>query len=97
MVAAEDVHPRDGHGREIMAPDDVAVRLEAIQTAWPSTSVGLSTGACIVPEVDRKRLTHLHLFVSGAFLVECRDDGKARNPGAEATKLRRGQAAGGGI
>lgn len=48
------VHPRDAHGRESLAGDDVAAALEAIRTACPSTPVGVSTGAWIVPEVDQR-------------------------------------------
>ena len=48
------VHPRDAHGRESLAPDDLAATLEAIRAACPSTPVGVSTGAWIVPEVDQR-------------------------------------------
>src|SRR5262249_55852151 len=48
------VHPRDTHGRESLAPDDLAAALQAIRAACPSTPVGVSTGAWIVPEVDRR-------------------------------------------
>jgi uncharacterized protein (DUF849 family) len=48
------VHPRGSDGRESLAPDDVAAALEAIRGACPSTPVGVSTGAWIVPEVDQR-------------------------------------------
>ena len=48
------VHPRDAHGRESLAPDDLAATLEAIRAACPSTPVGVSTGAWIVPQVDQR-------------------------------------------
>ena len=48
------VHPRDAHGRESLAPDEVAVSLEAIRTACQSTAIGVSTGAWIVPDADRR-------------------------------------------
>jgi uncharacterized protein (DUF849 family) len=48
------VHPRDAHGRESLAADDMAAALEAIRAACPSTPVGVSTGAWIVPEVEQR-------------------------------------------
>ena len=48
------VHPRDAHGRESLAPDEVAASLEAIRTACQSTPVGVSTGAWIVPDADQR-------------------------------------------
>ena len=48
------VHPRGSDGRESLAPDDLAAALEAIRAACPSTPVGVSTGAWIVPEDDRR-------------------------------------------
>jgi uncharacterized protein (DUF849 family) len=48
------VHPRDTDGRESLAPDDMAATLEAIRAACPSTPVGVSTGAWIVPDVDQR-------------------------------------------
>jgi uncharacterized protein (DUF849 family) len=46
------VHPRNTQGRESLAPDELAAALEAIRAACPSTPIGVSTGAWIVPEVD---------------------------------------------
>lgn len=48
------LHPRDAHGRESLAADEVAAALEAIRTGCPSTPVGVSTGAWIVPEVAHR-------------------------------------------
>jgi uncharacterized protein (DUF849 family) len=48
------VHPRDKDGRESLAPDDLAATLEAIRRACPSTPIGVSTGAWIIPEVDQR-------------------------------------------
>jgi uncharacterized protein (DUF849 family) len=48
------VHPRDTQGRESLAPDELAASLEAIRAACPSTPIGVSTGAWIVPEVDQR-------------------------------------------
>jgi uncharacterized protein (DUF849 family) len=48
------VHPRDTDGRESLAPDDLAATLEAIRAACPSTPVGVSTGAWILPDVDQR-------------------------------------------
>ncbi|HEY0790394.1 MAG TPA: 3-keto-5-aminohexanoate cleavage protein [Chthoniobacterales bacterium] len=50
------VHPRDKQGRESLAPDDVAASLEAIRASCPSVPIGVSTGAWIVPEFDRRLL-----------------------------------------
>jgi len=48
------LHPRDAHGRESLAAEEVAAALEAIRAACPSTPVGVSTGAWIVPEVEHR-------------------------------------------
>jgi uncharacterized protein (DUF849 family) len=48
------VHPRDSTGRESLECSNIAATLEAIRTACPGTPVGVSTGAWIVPEIDRR-------------------------------------------
>jgi len=48
------VHVRDSKGRESIARQDVAGALEAIRTVCPGTTVGISTGAWIVPDVSRR-------------------------------------------
>src|SRR5262249_16230900 len=48
------VHVRDTAGRESLAPDDVARCLNAIRDGNPGTSVGISTGAWIVPNANER-------------------------------------------
>lgn len=48
------VHPRRSDGRESLAPVDVGAALKAVRAACPSTLVGVSTGAWIVPDVDHR-------------------------------------------
>lgn len=48
------VHVRDASGAESLEPDDVAATLEAIRGACPGVPVGISTGAWIVPAVERR-------------------------------------------
>jgi uncharacterized protein (DUF849 family) len=48
------VHVRDPAGRESLAPDDVARCLNAIRDGNPGTSVGISTGAWIVPNAKER-------------------------------------------
>jgi uncharacterized protein (DUF849 family) len=48
------VHVRDAAGRESLAPDDVARSLNAIRHGSPGTSVGISTGAWIVPNANER-------------------------------------------
>jgi len=48
------VHVRDAKGRESLKPDDVAGAVQAIHAACPGILVGISTGAWIVPEVERR-------------------------------------------
>jgi uncharacterized protein (DUF849 family) len=48
------VHVRDEHGNESLAPDDVAQTINAIREACPGVPVGISTGAWIVPDLDRR-------------------------------------------
>ena len=42
-------HPRDAHGRESLAPADVAAALAAVRDAAPGMPAGISTGAWIEP------------------------------------------------
>jgi uncharacterized protein (DUF849 family) len=46
------VHPRNSDGQESLAPDDLAATLAAIRAVFPTTPVGVSTGAWIVPEIE---------------------------------------------
>jgi uncharacterized protein (DUF849 family) len=49
------VHVRDAAGHESLAPRDVARTLEAIREACPpGISVGVSTGAWIVPDLEQR-------------------------------------------
>jgi uncharacterized protein (DUF849 family) len=48
------VHVRGAHGRESLAPDDIARSLEAIRAACPGIPVGVSTGAWIVPDLAER-------------------------------------------
>jgi uncharacterized protein (DUF849 family) len=48
------VHPRNSDGQESLASADVAAGLNAIRAACPATPVGVSTGAWIVPEIDKR-------------------------------------------
>jgi uncharacterized protein (DUF849 family) len=48
------VHVRDAAGHESLAPRDVARTLEAIREACPGISVGVSTGAWIVPNLEQR-------------------------------------------
>ncbi len=48
------VHVRDAGAKESLAPDDVALALEAIRSACPGVPVGVSTGAWIVADVARR-------------------------------------------
>lgn len=47
------IHPRDGQGRESLAPEDVAAHLRAVRAAVPGMAVGISTGDWIVPRAGR--------------------------------------------
>ena len=47
-------HPRDEKGRESLACDDVAAALQAIRAKCPTTPVGISTGAWMVPNLDAR-------------------------------------------
>ena len=46
------VHPRNSDGRESLSSGDLAATLVAIRAACPTTPIGVSTGAWIVPEID---------------------------------------------
>ena len=48
------VHVRDGAGHENLMADDVAAAVEAIRSACPGTPVGISTGAWIIPDLNRR-------------------------------------------
>jgi len=48
------VHVRHADGRESLAPEDVAATLGAIRGACPGVPVGVSTGAWIVPDTNRR-------------------------------------------
>ena len=48
------VHPRDENGRESLASEDVAAALQAIRAKCPTTPVGVSTGAWMVPNLDAR-------------------------------------------
>lgn len=51
------VHVRDARGLESVAPDDVARCVAALRAAIPGTPVGVSTGAWIMPEPERRHRT----------------------------------------
>ena len=53
-AGAVHVHPRGPDGRESLNPDNVAAALRAIRAACPSTPVGVSTGAWIVPDLKQR-------------------------------------------
>jgi uncharacterized protein (DUF849 family) len=46
------VHPRDRNGHESLARGDLAAALHAIRAECPTTPVGVSTGAWMVPNLD---------------------------------------------
>jgi uncharacterized protein (DUF849 family) len=48
------VHVRDAHGNESLAPSDVADTVNAIRLACPGTPIGVSTGAWIIPDLERR-------------------------------------------
>jgi uncharacterized protein (DUF849 family) len=48
------VHPRDKNGHESLASDDVAAALQAIRAECPTTPVGVSTGAWMVPDLNAR-------------------------------------------
>jgi uncharacterized protein (DUF849 family) len=55
-AGAVHVHVRGSDGQESLEPEDVASALQAIRSACPDISVGISTGAWIVPDI-RHRLS----------------------------------------
>lgn len=48
------VHVRDANGNESLAPEDVGRTLDAIRTVCPGMPVGVSTGAWIIPDLDKR-------------------------------------------
>ena len=48
------VHVRDGRGVESLEPADIARTVQALRTAVPRVPVGVSTGAWIVPNTERR-------------------------------------------
>ncbi len=48
------VHVRDAQGNESLAPDDLAETIKAIRDACPGIPMGVSTGAWIVPDLDKR-------------------------------------------
>jgi uncharacterized protein (DUF849 family) len=48
------VHPRDKSGYESLGSDDVAAALQAIRAKCPTTPVGVSTGAWMVPDLGTR-------------------------------------------
>ena len=53
-AAALHVHPRDDQGRETLVPEHCARTLEALRTRLPSIPLGVTTGAWIEPDPDRR-------------------------------------------
>jgi uncharacterized protein (DUF849 family) len=49
------VHPRNSDGQESLGSADVAATLKATRAACPSTPIGVSTGAWIVPEIGARQ------------------------------------------
>ncbi len=52
------LHPRDGEGRETLAPEPVAAALRAVRAAVPGVAVGVGTGEWIAPG-GRARQAHI--------------------------------------
>lgn len=48
------VHPKDDGGRDSIAAHDVASWVRAFRSACPGTPIGVTTGAWIEPDVDRR-------------------------------------------
>lgn len=48
------VHPRDAHGAESLLPADADRVVEAVRARTPQVSLGLTTGAWILPDVQRR-------------------------------------------
>lgn len=53
-AAALHLHARDAAGRESLDADDVARALAAVRAACPGVPVGVSTGAWIEPDLERR-------------------------------------------
>jgi len=53
-AGAVHVHPRDGDGRQTLDPEACARALRAIRGACPGVPVGLTTGAWIEPDPERR-------------------------------------------
>jgi len=53
-AAAIHVHVRDGHGAESLDAPDVARTVSALRAAVPTTPIGVSTGAWIVPNTAKR-------------------------------------------
>ncbi|MFJ4223679.1 3-keto-5-aminohexanoate cleavage protein [Microbacterium sp. NPDC089695] len=63
------MHPKDTGGRDSMAAEDVAAWVRALRAACPGTPLGVTTGAWIHPDADRRvqaiaRWTELPDFAS---------------------------------
>ena len=48
------IHPRDADGAEALEADSVGSALSAVRAACPGVPVGISTGAWIEPELERR-------------------------------------------
>lgn len=48
------VHPRDASGREALDADSVGAAVEAVRAACPGVPVGVTTGAWIEPDPDKR-------------------------------------------
>ena len=53
-AAAIHVHVRDARGSESLEPADVARTVQALRSAVPGVPIGVSTGAWIVPNTERR-------------------------------------------
>ncbi len=74
-AAAVHVHPRGANLAESLDPADCAAVVDTLRRAVPGTPVGLTTGAWIEPDIDRRldlvrNWTHLPDFVSVNFSEE---------------------------
>lgn len=48
------VHPKDAAGRDTLDADDLAGWLRALRSACPGVPIGVTTGAWIAPDVERR-------------------------------------------
>lgn len=48
------VHPKDAEGRDTLNADDVARWLRALRSACPDVPIGVTTGAWIEPDVEKR-------------------------------------------